>query len=80
MMSGDAPRYSKEVSSKKMQFFFEILTLVSHFRDSSYISIGVNFIPKSNLRLLAFKLKRHFLLQCHVSINEEVFLVIFNDL
>ena len=36
MMSGDAPRHTKLVSSKKNAIFFEILTLVGHFRDSSY--------------------------------------------
>ena len=36
MMSGDAPRHIKEVSSKKNAiFFFEVLSLVPHFRDSS---------------------------------------------
>ena len=37
MMSGDAPRHTNEISSKKSAiFFFEILTLVGNFRDSSY--------------------------------------------
>ena len=36
MMSGDGPRHTKEVcSKKKCNFFFEILTLVPHFGDSS---------------------------------------------
>ena len=35
MMSGDAPWHTREVSSKKGNFFFEILTLVGNFRDSS---------------------------------------------
>lgn len=37
MVSGDVPRYTKEVLRKKKSFiFFEILTLVPNFRDFSY--------------------------------------------
>ena len=40
MMSGDAPRHTRVVSSKKNAIFFEILTLVGNFRDSSiYVAL-----------------------------------------
>ena len=39
MMSGDVPRHTRKVLRKKSEiFFFEILTLVGKFRDSSYRS------------------------------------------
>ena len=68
MMSGDPLGILRRFQAKKVQFFFEILTLVEHFRDSSY-SEEDEVIILSNCVTLLSKFLHWGLWNYHVNVK-----------